>query len=106
MIYYNRWVCLLSIIKTDNNWYDLKIMLNYQKLINEITNFEELKLVKNKLLSTTVFALSTQQKLKGSPNTQKHYWGKQINKLKQEIDHLLNKSKIKLSTKKLNRKLN
>lgn len=75
--------------------------MNYKKMINSIKNFEEYKLVKNKILSNEGPIFSLQNQIKSVSGNKKTEIGKQINILKKEINKLLeikfneiNKNKI------------
>ena len=79
--------------------------MDYKKIINDVTNFEEFKLAKNKILSEGGPLFSLQQALKAAPADQKSAIGKKIHELKQELDQLFNQKQIEINQKQIQAKI-
>ena len=79
--------------------------MDYKKVINDVTNFEEFKLAKNKILSEGGPLFSLQQALKAAPADQKSAIGKKIHDLKQELDQLFNQKQIEINQKQIQSKI-
>lgn len=63
--------------------------MDYKKLIENIKNFEEYKLTKNRIFSQNGPIFELQNEIKKADQKQKAELGKQLSKLRNEIDHLL-----------------
>ena len=79
--------------------------MDYKKIINDVTNFEEFKLAKNKILSEGGPLFELQQTLKAAPADQKSAIGKKIHELKQELDQLFNQKQIEINQKQIQAKI-
>ena len=62
--------------------------MDYKKLIENIKNFEEYKLTKNRIFSQNGPIFELQNEIKKADQKQKAELGKQLSKLRNEIDHL------------------
>ncbi|MBR2848989.1 MAG: phenylalanine--tRNA ligase subunit alpha, partial [Mycoplasmataceae bacterium] len=63
--------------------------MDYKKLIENIKNFEEYKLTKNRIFSESGPIFELQNEIKKANKEQRAELGKQLSKLRNEIDHLL-----------------
>ena len=79
--------------------------MDYEKIINDVTNFEEFKLSKNKILSEGGPLFELQQALKAASADQKSVIGKKIHELKQELDQLFNRKQIEINQKQIQAKI-
>ena len=80
--------------------------MDYKKIINDVTNFEEFKLAKNQILSKSGPLFELQQLLKSASNEQKSYYGKQIHDLKSELEILFNQKQAEIQKQELENKIN
>ncbi|MGL4184044.1 MAG: phenylalanine--tRNA ligase subunit alpha [Metamycoplasmataceae bacterium] len=79
--------------------------MNYQKLISEINNFEEFKIVKSKLNGSEGPISLLVEKLKNCGPEEKKQIGSEIKVLKEEINQLLNKKLEEINQKEFDEKI-
>lgn len=80
--------------------------MDYKKLINDIKNFEEYKLIKSKVLSKEGPIFSIQEKIKKVDSSQKAALGKELSNLRNEIDELLKNKLEEIKKIEIENKIN